>query len=209
MSGSTRDDDVTRVVGEGESTLGAAPDRPRPIVAPGGSIGRYFVIEELGRGGMGVVLRAYDPKLQREVALKVVRATSSDAEARMVREARAMAQINHPNVVAIYDTTVDTIPDPADGVPRKQVVLAMEYVAGATLRQWLKDGRRTREEIVDALLQAGRGLMAAHRGGLLHRDFKPEKSTPLVAPRKRPAMALFDLSSARLLYSGTRAPQAR
>jgi len=130
------------------------------------ALGRYMPIEELGRGGMGRVLRAYDPKLQREVALKVLNAGAVGAlgRARLVREARTMAKLNHPNVVAIYD--VDE--DPCHGV-----VLAMELVEGTTLRQWLRKRPRRWDEILAAFIEAGRGLAAAHHEGLLHRDFKP------------------------------------
>ncbi len=137
---------------------------PSPTV--GTLLGRYVVLEEVGRGGMGVVLRGYDPRLQREVALKVVRADSLDAAAssRIVREARAMAKLSHPNVVAIYD--VETTESGG-------VVLAMEYVAGQTLGQWLDGASRSWQEVVECFLRAGRGLVAAHGAGLMHRDFKP------------------------------------
>ena len=133
---------------------------------PGALLGRYVVLEEVGRGGMGVVLRGYDPRLQREVALKVVRSDALDAAAssRIVREARAMAKLSHPNVVAIHD--VET----TDG---GGVMLAMEYVAGQTLGRWLAESSRPWREIVACFLGAGRGLAAAHGAGLMHRDFKP------------------------------------
>ncbi len=143
------------------------PDTP----TPGTVLGRYVVIRELGRGGMGLVLLAYDPTLHREVALKVVRASSKDAEARLVREARAMARMNHPNVVAVYDATVSD--DSPRGPRARRVVLAMEYVRGKTLGDWLASTDRTPDEIVSHFVEAGRGLAAAHREGLLHRDFKP------------------------------------
>jgi eukaryotic-like serine/threonine-protein kinase len=129
----------------------------------GRQLGRYLVIEELGRGGMGVVLRAYDPKLQREVALKIVRADALEAstQARLVREARAMARLNHPNVVAVYDVELG-----------ESVMVVMEYVPGTTLRGWLEGETRAYAEIVERFSAAGRGLAAAHAEGLLHRDFK-------------------------------------
>ncbi len=127
--------------------------------------GRYVVLEEVGRGGMGRVLRAYDPKLEREVALKVVRTDKLAKEnlARLVREARSMAKLSHPNVVAVYDVEVS-----ATGV-----VLAMEYVAGQTLDQWLQQRPRAWPDVLRCFIAAGRGLVAAHGAGLLHRDFKP------------------------------------
>lgn len=137
-------------------------------VEPGAAIGRYLAIEELGRGGMGVVLRAYDPRLSREVALKLLRTDRVGAEGRvrLVREAQAMAQLNHPNVVAVYD--VDD--------SGHRLVMAMEYVRGVTLKQWLREAGpsgRSWSAIVDAFIAAGKGIVAAHAEGLLHRDFKP------------------------------------
>ncbi|MBL4685037.1 MAG: serine/threonine protein kinase [Nannocystaceae bacterium] len=170
MSGSNNDQ-VTRAIVDTVVTTGDAdvPDAPPSLdelAKPGSLLGRYAILGEIGRGGMGVVLRAYDPKLQREVALKVVKAVSAEAEARLVREARAMAQLSHPNVVAIYDV--------ATRGGDSQVVLAMEYVAGETLRQRGKNEERSASEILNLVVQAGRGLAAAHVEGLLHRDFKPD-----------------------------------
>ena len=128
-------------------------------------ISRYLVIAEVGRGGMGVVMRAYDPKLQREVALKCVRGSESpEAIARLVREARAMAKLNDAHVVHVYDVDVTA----TDGV-----LIAMEYVPGTDLRHWLDSTRRPWQAVVRTFLAAGRGLLAAHRAELLHRDFKP------------------------------------
>lgn len=149
----------------GRSAMGF--DDAAPGMSGGMSIrlGRYLRIEELGRGGMGVVLRAYDPKLQREVALKVLHPRAIDAmnRARMVREARIMAKLGHPNVVAVYDVDED---------PRHGILLAMELVRGGTLRRWLEDSSRGWPEVLAAFIEAGRGLAAAHAEGLLHRDFK-------------------------------------
>ena len=135
----------------------------RPIEAEV-ALGRYLVIGEIGRGAMGVVLRAYDPRLQREVALKCIQPgeMSSETQARLVREAQAMARLSHPNVVGVHD--VELIDD--------QFVMTMEYVEGVDLETWLGE-RRTWREVIDVFVRAGRGLAAAHRAGLLHRDFKP------------------------------------
>jgi tetratricopeptide (TPR) repeat protein/predicted Ser/Thr protein kinase len=163
MPGSTStDQDATAVVDASDlSSSELAGSFGTPKV--GARLGRYLVIEEVGRGGMGLVLRAYDPKLQREVALKIVRTDTLDdsAQSRLVREARAMAQLSHPNVVAVYDVELE-----------EGVVLVMEYVPGTTLGKWLEQAPRSRREVVDALVAAGRGLGAAHAEGLLHRDFK-------------------------------------
>ena len=147
--------------------VGPAAEMQTPGSA-GSSLDRYVVIEEIGRGGMGVVLRAYDPKLQREVALKVLRAASPEAETRLVREAQAMAQLNHPNVVAVYDVAV------RGEDAQSQVALAMEFVPGTDLRHWLQQQERSCDAILEAFVAAGRGLAAAHTQGLLHRDFKPD-----------------------------------
>src|SRR5688572_19413699 len=134
--------------------------------------GRYTVLEVLGQGGMGVVLAAYDARLDRRVALKLLLPNSSGSEsgsgsleARLMREAQAMARLNHPNVVALYDE--GTLED-------GRIFLAMEYVEGHTLRQWCKQAKRSWREVLNAFLAAGRGLEAAHAAGLVHRDFKPE-----------------------------------
>ncbi|MCX4243569.1 serine/threonine-protein kinase [Paraliomyxa miuraensis] len=145
-----------------------AGSRPRPLPEPdiGTMQGRYVVLETLGRGAMGRVLRAYDPKLQREVALKLVLGKVLDANARerMLREAQAMAQLSHPNVVAVFD--VEEL--------QAGLVLVMEYVPGQTLRRWSRSGGRRWDEVVAHYRKAGRGLAAAHAAGLLHRDFKPD-----------------------------------
>ncbi len=126
-------------------------------------LGRYEIAETLGAGGMGVVYAAHDPKLDRKVALKVVRKAGPSAELRLLREAQAMARLQHPNVVAIHDVVAHD----------NELVIAMELVPGTTLRQWLDAKRRDWPEVVDVFVQAGRGLAAAHKAGLVHRDFKP------------------------------------
>ncbi len=132
----------------------------------GDRIGRYVVRGELGRGGMGRVLRAHDPKLNREVGLKEVQRDElgSLGARRLVAEARAMAKLSHPNVVPVYDV-IELADD--------HVVVVMEYVDGQTLTKWLQEPRPWRE-VIAHFVQAGRGLAAAHAAGLLHRDFKPD-----------------------------------
>jgi serine/threonine protein kinase len=143
--------------------------RPTRTFTVGDKVGRYLVLSVLGTGGMGVVFAAYDPQLDRKVALKLLRAglgvNTKEARARLKREAQAIAQLSHPNVVGVYDVgTTD------DG----DLYIAMEFVEGDTLTTWLKRWPRTWREIVDVYLQAARGLLAAHSVGLLHRDFKPD-----------------------------------
>jgi serine/threonine protein kinase len=125
-------------------------------------VGRYRLIELLGVGGMGVVYLAEDPELDRLVAIKLLRpdlwgGTEADA---LQREARAMARVSHPNVVQVYDA----------GAAHDQLFLAMEYVDGLTLRGWLQEQPRSVSEILSIAQQAGKGLAAAHRAGLIHRD---------------------------------------
>jgi serine/threonine protein kinase len=134
----------------------------------GTTVGRYVVIEHIGQGGMGVVYRAYDPELDRALALKLVTADDDEATGakrdRLLREAQALARLQHPNVIAVHDV----------GTFRNVVFIAMDFVEGQTLRAWLRDKARRRRDVLDAFLAAGEGLAAAHRAGLVHRDFKPD-----------------------------------
>ncbi len=142
---------------------GSVPTRPLP--APGALIGRYRLIARGGAGAMGVVYAAHDLELNRRVALKLLHYDESErAQQRILREAQALARLQHPNVIRVYET----------GAFEERVFLAMELVAGGTLTAWLHARPRTPDEIVRVFVRAGRGLWAAHRAGLVHRDFKPE-----------------------------------
>jgi len=133
-------------------------------IARGESLGRYVILETLGHGGMGTVVKAYDETLDRAIAIKLLRAGTTDRHARRLRrEALALARLSHPNVVHVYDV------DRALG----QWFIAMELVPGRTLRQWSADAPGWRA-CVEAYLKAGEGLVAAHAAGLVHRDFKPD-----------------------------------
>ena len=150
---------------------GSSPsDDAAPTSSPA-RVGRFVIEEVIGRGGMGVVFRAWDPELGRKVALKRVRGGGGDpaaaerARARLVREARALAQLAHPNVVAIHDV----------GVHDGDVHIAMEHVPGDTLQAWLTGPPSpSPADVQQALLAVGRGLAAAHAAGLVHRDVKPD-----------------------------------
>ncbi|HEU0031637.1 MAG TPA: tetratricopeptide repeat protein [Kofleriaceae bacterium] len=143
---------------------GATPVRPAARSYPE-RIDRYRIERKLGSGGMGVVLLADDAELKRKVVIKLLRpalAAHDHERQRLLREAQAMAKVSHPNVVPIYDV----------GLHGDQVFLAMEFLDGGDLAQWLKTEPAQRA-IVDVFVAAGRGLAAAHRAGLVHRDFKP------------------------------------
>ncbi len=132
------------------------------------TVGRYVILESIGMGGMGVVCSAYDPKLDRRIALKLLRSTASGQATetgrnRLFREAQTLAKLTHPNVVTVHDV----------GEFEGQVYIAMEFVEGTTLREWLRERPRDWREILDKFVPAGRGLAAAHAAGIIHRDFKP------------------------------------
>jgi tRNA A-37 threonylcarbamoyl transferase component Bud32 len=163
-----------------------SPYRSMPdVVAPalpsvGSHLGRFAIVHRVASGGMGVVFTAFDPVLNRRVAIKLVRQDVSRSEpeaqrGRVLREARAMARLSHPNVLAVYD--VGTFAD--------QVFIAMELVEGVTLDKWLALEARPSDVVLDAMLQAGRGLAAAHQAGIVHGDFKPENTLVTVDGRVR------------------------
>jgi tetratricopeptide (TPR) repeat protein/predicted Ser/Thr protein kinase len=147
------------------------PDAPHressPAIERGQTIGRFVVLEQLGTGGMGVVYAAYDANLDRKVAIKLLRsqaAESDEARVRLLREAQAMARIDHPNVLRVHEA----------GTLGERIFIAMEFASGGTLRSWLARELRSTQDVVRVFAQAGRGLAAAHAAGLVHRDFKPD-----------------------------------
>ncbi|MEM7156223.1 MAG: serine/threonine-protein kinase [Myxococcota bacterium] len=135
---------------------------PKPIAT---QIGRFVVLEELGHGAMGTVYAAYDERLDRKAAIKVMRSEqllAEDSRQRFIREAQALARLSHPNVVAIHEV----------GDHDGELFLAMEFIRGQTVGDWLKT-EPAWEDVLNGFAQAGRGLSAVHRAGLIHRDLKP------------------------------------
>ncbi len=155
------------------------PAQPPTVVADelerGTRFGRYLILDVLGEGGMGTVFAAHDAQLDRNIALKIVRHASAQAQAWLVREARAMARVQHPAIVAVHDI----------GAVGERVFIAMELVRGTTLRRWLEAEPRTWRAIVEMFVAAGRGLEAVHVAGVVHRDFKPENVLVDAAGRAR------------------------
>ena len=157
-----------------ESSLSTGPTLPSNI-SPwtprerGAQLGRYLLLESIGAGGMGIVYAAYDPVLERKVAVKVVRGEGGselreEVRVRLQREGKSIAQLAHPHIVAVFDM----------GISDGEVYVAMELVDGGSLKQWLRAEQRPWREVLPKFLDAGEGLAAAHRAGLAHRDFKPE-----------------------------------
>lgn len=137
---------------------------------PGDMLGRYEIVAPLGSGGMGVVYRARDTDLNRDVAIKLLQPTQDGSQParvmqqRLLREAQAMAQLSHPNLVTVFDV----------GKADTQVFVAMEFVDGMTLKEYMRDPTRDWRQRLNAVLDAARGLIEAHAANVVHRDFKPE-----------------------------------
>ncbi|MCB9754103.1 MAG: serine/threonine protein kinase [Myxococcales bacterium] len=166
---------------EGES------DAPRERLALQPSLDRFALLDKIGEGGMGSVYAAFDRRLDRKVAIKLLRERSREdreQRARMLREAQAMARLSHPNVVPVFEV------GEFDG----QVFVAMEFIDGVTLQTW-QASERSWSDIVEMYAQVGRGLAAAHDAGLVHRDFKPQNV--LVGRDQRPRVIDFGLARRR------------
>jgi TolB-like protein/Tfp pilus assembly protein PilF len=143
------------------------PTPPPPLLPVGAQLGRYAITGFLGAGGMGEVYRARDPQLDREVGIKILSgqtAAAGDQLARFAREARAVAALNHPNILSIYDIGIQ------DGLP----YVVSELLDGETLRARLKRGPLSPVEALRVVRQIAAGLTAAHDKGIVHRDIKPE-----------------------------------
>ena len=160
------------------------------LLRKGALVGRYVALELLGAGGMGVVYSAYDPDLDRRIALKLLRpeklaGVGADyRRARILREAQAMARLSHAAVVPVYDV----------GTVGEQIYIAMELIEGGTLADWLGGEPRSWREITRVLCRAGEGLAAAHAVGVVHRDFKPYN----VLVGRRGEVRVTDFGLARL-----------
>ena len=142
----------------------------------GKTLSHYKILEELGRGGMGIVYKAEDTKLHRTVAIKVLPAaalSSDDDRARFYREARAAASLSHPNIATVYEID-EAVPEGSKDDDLRPFI-AMEFIDGPRLREMLTDKKKfSVEEVLDYAKQIAQGLGAAHRRGIIHRDIKPE-----------------------------------
>ncbi len=170
-SGASASEDARTWTPGASQTTGSEPvSVNEAMLVRGEHVGRYLILACIGQGGMGVVYAAHDPELDRKVALKLLRVGSSDKavagelRTRLLREAQALAQLNHPAVVTVHDV----------GTHGDRVWIAMEFIAGVTWTAWLQQQPRRWPEVVAMLRRAGAGLAAAHAAGLVHRDFKPD-----------------------------------
>ncbi|EDM78180.1 serine/threonine kinase family protein [Plesiocystis pacifica SIR-1] len=145
-----------------QPTPGIIDGQSLPNVA--GKLDKFSILRKIGAGGMGEVYAAYDDHLGRKVAIKLLHADLGIYNSRFTREAQGLARLNHPNVVQVYEL----------GVFRGKLFIVMEFVAGVTLKHWIRAQRHTRPEILEVFIAAGRGLAAAHDANLVHRDFKPD-----------------------------------
>jgi tetratricopeptide (TPR) repeat protein len=170
---------IRRALAEVEGQLfGRATDPVR--------ISRYVLLDRIGAGGAGVVYSAYDPELERKVAIKLLHPApggardtdETEAQARLLREAQAMAKLSHPNVITVHDVGTyaeDELPlgKASRHLPASGVFVVMELFEGSDFATWLEEARRSWREVLRVFVAAGRGLAAAHDKGLVHRDFKP------------------------------------
>ena len=181
------DPEVERARAAVEARLLGVPHEPLRI-------GRFVVLERLGAGGMGIVYAAFDPQLDRRVAIKLLFARDSlkSEQARLVGEAKAMAKLAHPHVVHVYEV----------GAHRGQLFVAMEHVRGRTLFEWCHDAPRTTAEVLRVCMQAGEGLAAAHAAGIVHRDFKPD-NVIVGDERGGPRARVLDFGLARAIVEPT------
>jgi len=160
------DDDGPAAEREAARVMSAVEARLFGTTTEAAKVGRFTLLEQIGSGGSGMVWAAYDPRLDRKVALKLLRmraGQSSPAKARLIREAQVAGRLSHPNIVSVFDV----------GEYEGSAYITMEFIDGPDLARWLAEGERGHEVVLDVFTQAGRGLAEAHRGGVIHRDFKP------------------------------------
>ncbi len=165
--------------------LGASAPHPTGLLSgealqPGQNLGRYLIARSLGRGGMGIVYAAFDPVLERSVALKLLHSNWATNSEMLLVEAKALARLSHPNVVPVFEV----------GEANDCLFLVMELIDGVTLADWMTEHRRP-DEIIRTFIDAGRGLAAAHASNLTHGDFKP--SNVLVSKTGRVCVSDFGL----------------
>src|SRR6266700_2342252 len=155
-----------------------------PIIKSGFQLGPYRIERQLGEGGMGVVYRALDTKLNRPVAVKFLFDDLADpaARRRFQREAQTASSLNHPHILTVHDA----------GEFQGRQYLVTEFVDGGTLKDWARAEKRTWRQIVEILVGVADGLAAAHQAGILHRDIKPENI--LVAKNGYAKLADFGLA---------------
>ena len=181
------DETVIGVVG-GESVDDELQAAAPPGATPERWVGRYIPIKKVGRGAFGAVYAAYDPQLDRKIALKLLRAgrRTANNRVRLLREARALAAISHPNVVAVFD-----VGEQEDG---GAIHIAMEFVEGVSLRKWVERVHPSTRRLLAVLVAIAHGLEAAHASGLAHRDIKPDNI--MVTPTGVPKIVDFGLARA-------------
>ena len=198
LLGQTLSGDTSR----GAPTLTDEGGYKGPLLTEGAKLGRYVVLHLVGAGGMGVVYAAYDPELDRKIALKLLVGggpgsnpkVHTENRLRLLREAQVMAKLQHSNVITVHD--VGTFED--------RVFLAMEFVEGCTLKRWLRHGKHAWTDVLEVFLAAGRGLAAAHAAGLVHRDFKPDNVLLSSSPDEKPTRILVtDFGLARPAHGHT------
>src|SRR5262245_50946347 len=169
----------------------AGMEKPEPARGKAGPtlLGRYTLVREIGRGGMGVVYEATDPQLQRNVALKLMlprpHSDAAHVEAerqRFLREAQAIAKLKHPHIVTLYEA----------GTLQGKLFLAMELIQGAPFAAWWKQKARALPQNVAVLRDVALAVHHAHEKGILHRDLKPENI--LVGPDGQPHVMDFGLA---------------